>query len=108
VVSLLCNKGHLRGYLVEFFIVGKLENLGKLQHDSEVRGPCQLSAFNDDDAKIRCSFDIKVGPENYMFLWHGSQEEVGLDIQGLMSSCALPLITNRMRYTLILELPITV
>ena len=108
MVSLLCNKGHLRKYLVKFFIAGKLENLGKLRHDSEVRGPCQLSAFNDD-AKIRRSFDIKVGPENYTFLvWRGSQEEVGLDVQGLMSSCALPPITNRTRYTLILELPITV
>ena len=85
-----------------------MENLGRLRHDSEVRGSCQLSAFNDD-AKIRWSFEIKIRPENYTFLvWHGTQEEVGLDVQGLISSCALPPITNQTRYTLILELPITV
>lgn len=82
--------------------------MGRLRHDSEVRGSCQLSAFNDD-AKIRRSFEIKIGPENYTFLvWRGTQEEVGLDVQGLISSCALPPITNRTRYTPMLELPICV
>jgi hypothetical protein len=85
-----------------------LENLGKLRHDSEVRGPCQLSAFNDD-AKIRRSFETMIGPENYTFLvWRGTREEVGLDVQGLISSCALPPITNRTRYTLPLGFPIIV
>ena len=38
-------------YLDWPFIVSKLENLGRLKHNSEVHGACQLSAFNDD-AKI--------------------------------------------------------
>lgn len=85
-----------------------MENLGRLRHDSEVRGSCQLSAFNDD-AKIRRSFEIKKGPENYTFLvWRETQEEVGLDVQGLISSCALPPITNRTRYASVLELLIVV
>ena len=79
-------------------------NLGRLRHDSDVRGSLQLSAFNDD-AKIRQSFEIKIGPENYMFLvWRGTQEEVGLDVQGLILSCALPPITNRTRYLLALKI----
>jgi hypothetical protein len=89
-----------------YFIVSKLENLGRLRHDSEVRGSLQLSAFNDD-VKIHRSFEVKMGPENYTFLvWRGTQEEVGLDVQGLISSCALPPITNRTRYLLAINMPI--
>jgi hypothetical protein len=48
-----------------------------------------------------------MGPENYTFLvWRGTQEEVGLDVQGLISSCALPPITNRTRYLLAINMPI--
>jgi hypothetical protein len=70
VVSLLCNKGHLKKKIFSqiFFIVSKLENLGKLRHDSEVRGPCQLSAFNDD-AKIRRSFESRLDLKIIRFLF---------------------------------------
>jgi hypothetical protein len=77
--------------------VEKLEKLGKVRRESDVRGLCQLSGFNDD-AKIQKSFELKAGPENYTFLvWRGTEEEVCLDVQGLIASCALPLITCRSR-----------
>ena len=78
-----------------FPTVGKLENLSKVRQESEICGPCQLSAFNDK-AKIQRSFELKAGPENYTFLvWRGTEEEVCLDVQGLIASCALPPISHR-------------
>ena len=78
-----------------FPTVGKLENLSKVRQESEIHGPCQLSAFNDK-AKIQRSFELKAGPENYTFLvWRGTEEEVCLDVQGLIASCALPPISHR-------------
>ena len=80
-----------------FMTVGKLENLGKLRRESDVRGPFQLSAF-DNEAKIQKSFELKRGPENYTFLvWRGTEEEVCLDVQGIVASCALPPISHRTR-----------
>ena len=83
----------------DFFFptVGKLENLSKVQQESEIHGPCQLSAFNNE-VKIQRSFELKAGPENYMFLvWRGTEEEVCLDIQGLIASCVLLPIGHRTR-----------
>lgn len=78
--------------------MGQLEILGGLRVASNVRGQFQLSAYNDD-IKIQNAFKVKKGPENYSFLvWRESEEEVVLDIQGLIAACTLPPITKRTKY----------
>ena len=78
--------------------MGKLENLARLRAESETSQSYQLAAF-DDDSKIRRSFKVVVGPENYAFLvWRDSGEEVVLQAQGLLVSCSLPLLSSRTKY----------
>jgi hypothetical protein len=55
----------------------------------------QLGEF-DDDQKIRKSFKVQVGRENYAFLvWRDTGEEVVLQVQGLLMACSLPPLTSR-------------
>ena len=75
--------------------MGKLENLARLHAESEKYRSYQLAAF-DDDSKIRRSFKVLVGQENYAFLvWRDSGEEVVLQVQGLLFSCSLPPLSSR-------------
>jgi hypothetical protein len=53
-------------------LVGKLENLARLRAESETYQSYQLAAF-DDDSKIRRSFKVLVGQENYAFWFGGTQ-----------------------------------
>ena len=73
---------------------GQLEILEGLRATSEVQGQYQLGAF-DDEAKIEKMFKVKKGPENYTFLvWRETEEEVVLDIQGLVAAFTLPPVTD--------------
>jgi hypothetical protein len=78
--------------------VGKLENLARLRAESDTYQSYQLAAF-DDDSKIRRSFKVVVGPENYAFLvWRDSGEEVVLQVQGMLVSCSLPPLSSKTKY----------
>jgi hypothetical protein len=85
-------------YLRNVNLVGKLENLARLRAESQAYRSYQLAAF-DDDSKIRRSFKVLVGQENYAFLvWRDSGEEVVLQVQGLLVGCSLPPLTGRSKY----------
>ena len=75
--------------------MGKLENLATLRGESATHKSYQLGEF-DDDQKIRRSFKVHVGRENYAFLvWRDTGEEVVLQVQGLLMSCSLPPLSSR-------------
>lgn len=75
--------------------MGKLENLAMLRAESATHKSYQLGEF-DDDQKIRKSFKVQVGRENYAFLvWRDTGEEVVLQVQGLLMACSLPPLTSR-------------
>ena len=78
--------------------MGKLENLATLRAESETHKSYQLGDF-DDDQKIRRSFKVQVGRENYAFLvWRDTGEEVVLQVQGLLMACSLPPLSSRTKY----------
>ena len=75
-----------------------LDRLAGMREGSDDRVPYQLSSY-DDDGRIRKYFQVKIGPGPYAFLiWKETGEEVVLEVQGLIFSCALPPITNRTRW----------
>jgi hypothetical protein len=75
--------------------VGELDEFARLRGQSDVQSRVQLAAF-DNDEKIRSSFKVKVGPENYCFMvWQDSEEEVVLEVQGLLQSCILPPVRGK-------------
>jgi hypothetical protein len=72
-----------------------LEELAALRKGSKSHGQYQLSAF-DNDVKIQKLLKVEDGPSGLSFLlWREMNEEVVLQLQGLLLSCALPPITNR-------------
>ena len=75
--------------------MGKLENLAMLRAESVTHKSYQLGEF-DDDQKIRKSFKVQIGCENYAFLvWRDTGEEVVLQVQGLLMACSLPPLSSR-------------
>ncbi|KIM71745.1 hypothetical protein PILCRDRAFT_16770 [Piloderma croceum F 1598] len=73
---------NLKRVLTDAVCLGKLENLATLRAESETHKSYQLGDF-DDDQKIRRSFKVQVGRENYAFLvWRDTGEEVSVTICG--------------------------
>ena len=78
-------------------IVGHLDDLSHLRMGSESRAGFQLCAF-DSEEEIQKLLKVTVGPENYSFLvWRDLGEEVVLEMQHLLLSCALPPISSQSR-----------
>ena len=66
-----------------------------LRAESATHKSYQLGEF-DDDQKIRKSFKVQIGRENYAFLvWRDTGEEVVLQVQGLLMACSLPPLSSR-------------
>ncbi|KIM84225.1 hypothetical protein PILCRDRAFT_6500 [Piloderma croceum F 1598] len=89
---------NLKRVLTDAVCLGKLENLATLRAESETHKSYQLGDF-DDDQKIRRSFKVQVGRENYAFLvWRDTGEEVVLQVQGLLMACSLPPVSSRTKF----------